>query len=613
MSRLFHGSKIVFLLITWSLCNAQEVQMVPGMEDYSNPGHFINDNDTLYFKTYSGIFKYDGKKVDTIVSFLSNNVLEHTIFQNRVYYTSIDTLNNSNQTLLYEISKDGENTNKVFDTKGDNINRLFHLNGSLIIVSTTQLFSFDGIEVTSIFHGNTRFDEYDRLWIYNNKLLFTCGTELYEFDGESIRKLFEGYVHSSHVIFKGDLYFLTNIAQTVMKYDGESVRKLSVNYPDLGRITELKVFEDKICFLGDIDPRNSDSFFALFEYDGVNNPIRIKDSEGNNLDYTSIEVIFNKKLYLSNYDYVVEYDGVNPPKEILGDDNYWAPKFYFDYGDRMIFVPVYTDNGSEPWYMKKDGTMSEIMDISPGPGYSNAENLFLYKGVLHFNAHNGDGTRLWRYRPCKESRKDVYTESCEPVASPSGNDVYSVSGLYADSLYDAYGCDSVIYTHLSITDIDKSIGFFGNSLISNENNGSNYRWLDCDNNYEELANGPSNRYQLTKAGNYAVEITKYGCTQLSDCKQVNFVGINENDPSSLSVYPNPSQGKMFIAGNYLDEIKTIKVTDLSGKDIPFEIIKENESFVIDFLDIESGVYFMSCILKDNGQMKTVKVFIDNQQ
>lgn len=605
---------LLFVLASSIFLNAQEAQIVPGMENYSNPNHFINDNDTLYFKTYSGIFKFDGIKVDTIVPFLSINAVEYTIFKNRIYYTSKDTLNtsNSNETFLNEISKDGNNTKIVFDTKGDHINRLFHLNGRLIIVSRTQLFSFDGIVATSIFHGNTRFDEYDRLWIYKNKLLFTCGAELYEFDGESIRKLFEGYVHSSHVVFKGDLYFRTNIAQTIMKYDGQVVRKMNVYYPYLEGIRELKVFNNKICFIGFLNPQNADNFTALFEYDGVNNPIRIKDSEGNNLDYTSIEIIYNKKLYLSNYDHVVEYDGVNPPREILGDDYYWVPKFFFDYGDRMIFVPVYTDNGSEPWYMKKDGTIGEIMDISPGPGYSNAEKFFLYKDVLHFNAHNGDGTRLWRYRPCKQSRNDVYVEACAPVLSPSGNEVYDKSGVYSETLSDSYGCDSVVYTHVNIHEIDKTVGFVGNMLISNQS-AENYKWLDCNNNYAVVANGTSSKFYVNESGSYAVELTVNGCIDTTECIEINYVGIDDDKvTSSLTVYPNPSQGTVYISSMNAEEIIGVRCVDVAGKNIPVDLQKSGEKYVVTFLNISSGIYFLKCQMKDN-RVETVKLFIASER
>jgi hypothetical protein len=616
----------LFLLNTWSLCNAQEVQIVSGMENYSILRNCIDDNDTLYFSTYGGIFKFDGIKVDTIAPLSARSGFQYTIYQNKIYFSDTGKTDFVNPSGLYKVSKAGGQITKINEFGANqNIVKLFQANNKLFIVTTNQIHEFDGDAIKQIFESDElSFSMNDELMEYNNNLIFNIHSELYGYDGNQVRLMYSGgdllrdyAILNGMFFFKTALSFQGNVA--IYKYDGNVTRKV-FDMVELYYIYDFLEYKNKLYFMGDTDPSNK-SQLSLFEFDGVNKPQKISSELIDSSESSfNIATIFNRKIILRSTHEIAEFDGVNAPKKLAKELSMYVPTRFFDYGDRLVFTVNSSrtsqdtiDQLAEPWYIDKGGVAHLIKDIRPGVNGSWPGNFFLFRGVLNFEAENADGMQLWRYRPCKKTRKDVYTESCEPIASPSGDDVYSVSGLYADSLFDSYGCDSVIYTHLSITDIDNTIGFFGNSLISNENYGSNYRWLDCDNNYAELANGPSNRYQVSKAGNYAVEITKYGCTQLSDCKEVNFVGINENSPSSLSVYPNPSQGKMFVSGNFLNEIETIKVTDLSGKDIPFEITKENGIFAIDFLDIESGVYFMSCISKDNEQVKTVKVFIDNQQ
>jgi len=65
------------------------------------------------------------------------------------------------------------------------------------------------------------------------------------------------------------------------------------------------------------------------------------------------------------------------------------------------------------------------------------------------------------------------------------------------------------------------------SVLSADQTGGVYQWLDCDNNYAIL-NGETNQsYTPAVTGNYAVEVNMNGCVDTSACFLVDYTGIEE--------------------------------------------------------------------------------------
>jgi hypothetical protein len=83
---------------------------------------------------------------------------------------------------------------------------------------------------------------------------------------------------------------------------------------------------------------------------------------------------------------------------------------------------------------------------------------------------------------------------------------------------------------------------------------------------------------------------------------VNFTiatGMNKNTVENLSVYPNPSTGKIFIAGSDIDHVK---VYSLTGK-----VVYEQNSVVnntVDLTGLENGIYLMTLV--DRNQQTVTK-------
>jgi len=119
--------------------------------------------------------------------------------------------------------------------------------------------------------------------------------------------------------------------------------------------------------------------------------------------------------------------------------------------------------------------------------------------------------------------------------SPSGL-VWSTSGNYVDTIPNAIGCDSIISIDLTINTIDVSVSQAGALLTANET-GATYQWLDCP--VMTAIGGATNQsYNATSNGNYAVVVTKNGCSDTSVCYTITVVGIIENGfENELIIFP----------------------------------------------------------------------------
>ena len=91
----------------------------------------------------------------------------------------------------------------------------------------------------------------------------------------------------------------------------------------------------------------------------------------------------------------------------------------------------------------------------------------------------------------------------------------------------SFGCDSTVTISLTVLPtIDVTLTSVGAILTSNEA-GATYQWLDCDNGNAIIAAETNQSYTATVTGNYAVLITVNGCSDTSSCELVDFTGIEE--------------------------------------------------------------------------------------
>jgi hypothetical protein len=131
--------------------------------------------------------------------------------------------------------------------------------------------------------------------------------------------------------------------------------------------------------------------------------------------------------------------------------------------------------------------------------------------------------------------------------------------------------------------------------------------LTCNTQYTDLkfqwyknnvpVGGATNKnfYPRGEAGKYSVRINKENCYAMSAVFEI-VTGIFNTNTQNLSIYPNPTNGKVFIStdATMFGDME-IQVLDILGKTINTQIIKNitpNQTIPIDLKNISTGVYII---------------------
>ena len=161
----------------------------------------------------------------------------------------------------------------------------------------------------------------------------------------------------------------------------------------------------------------------------------------------------------------------------------------------------------------------------------------------------------------------------------------------------ANGCDSTVNLTLSVETIDNTVGASGTTLTANQT-GATYQWVDCDNGNAAITGETNATFTPSVTGNYAVEVTLNGCTEMSACTLVDFTSLEELNINGGVVFPNPVKDIFEIKNiEKFGTIQSIVLMDANGRVVQ-TISVDTPSGNIGHLD--SGVYFLK-IQGDSGQ------------
>ncbi len=200
----------------------------------------------------------------------------------------------------------------------------------------------------------------------------------------------------------------------------------------------------------------------------------------------------------------------------------------------------------------------------------------------------GGGFEYIRSTDCR-SYGSITETACNSYTSPSGK-VWTVSGMYQDTVSNDQGCDSIISIDLTINSVNVNVTTNGDTIMTQESD-ARYQWLDCPN--FGIVSGETNSSFITlKSGEYAVEITKTGCVDTSDCVSVQNSSVGSLNAAKLTIYPNPSNGSVTISLENGSEQLTIQQFDLFGKLVSTSTYN-NQSHIDFELVGETGTYILS--------------------
>lgn len=156
------------------------------------------------------------------------------------------------------------------------------------------------------------------------------------------------------------------------------------------------------------------------------------------------------------------------------------------------------------------------------------------------------------------------------------------------------GCDSTVIVSVIVTLTNTQVAQNATSLIALGQN-YQYQWVDCGNNFSNLANGQSAVYTPIVNGSYAVILTHNGCIDTSACYLVSNLpnlSVNESGKLTVSIAPNPTTNRTVISFGQTIDAGTIAVYSNDGRKIFESTIEGVEKYEIDLSPFERGTYFV---------------------
>ncbi|MFK7921175.1 MAG: LamG-like jellyroll fold domain-containing protein, partial [Bacteroidia bacterium] len=198
--------------------------------------------------------------------------------------------------------------------------------------------------------------------------------------------------------------------------------------------------------------------------------------------------------------------------------------------------------------------------------------------------------------------------SCGPYTSPSGNYTWTTSGTYQDTIPNQEGCLEYLTLNVSIVDIDTSV-VQDNRDLTAQATGVSYQWLDCNNNFAAVLAANQQTFVPDDPGSYAVQISDNGCIDTSSCFTVSS-GLSiyqQSFDTRIQVYPNPSTDHFVIdLGGVYQDIQ-YQLQSIDGKNLLTERSAQRQKLKLDLINYPAGIYLLK--VEADGKTARMKLYV----
>ncbi len=189
--------------------------------------------------------------------------------------------------------------------------------------------------------------------------------------------------------------------------------------------------------------------------------------------------------------------------------------------------------------------------------------------------------------------------STDSTILANGESVYAVTVTGSS-------CTAVDSVNITVINLDTAATISGNTITAVQSN-ANYQWVNCDDDFSDISGATNQNFTASSNGNYAVEISQYGCNITTSCYEIEGIGISEIVLiSSFEIYPNPADGNILIK-NSEEFFNTfyLKIENVFGQ-IIFDRNLNNDKEIIDISFLTAGTYIVSV---QNNFEKSIKKLI----
>ncbi|MGB0918015.1 MAG: T9SS type A sorting domain-containing protein, partial [Flavobacteriales bacterium] len=204
-----------------------------------------------------------------------------------------------------------------------------------------------------------------------------------------------------------------------------------------------------------------------------------------------------------------------------------------------------------------------------------------------------------------DATTDVIT-ACDSYEWIDGTTYTSDNNTAQVTLTNQAGCDSVVTLDLTINSVGITSVMSTGNTISATNSGATFQWVDCDDNFAPIAGETGNSFTPASTGNYAVEVTNNGCTEITNCVSVMITSLNDQSLNErVSIYPQPSNGELSVNLGGLENVN-LSVYGSNGQ-LVHQMANIQQSVYTMNLNQPAGLYVM--LLEAEGNTARFKIVL----
>ena len=221
------------------------------------------------------------------------------------------------------------------------------------------------------------------------------------------------------------------------------------------------------------------------------------------------------------------------------------------------------------------GTFKSAIDLDPGPG------------EFTFSSNGQTDPFIAKYT-CTGNTQFSQT-ACQEYISPSGNHIWSNSGIYSDTLFYGTECFNSLTIDLDIIQLDSTVTLNESVMVANQDE-AEYQWFNCANPQVPISGANEQIFSPMESGEYGVLISINGCEATSECYNFIVSSVNNPNPSQVVVYPNPTNG-IFSISSKMSPNSEFRLFDITARiALTGKLSIENTS--IDISNFPDGLYFL---------------------
>jgi hypothetical protein len=169
--------------------------------------------------------------------------------------------------------------------------------------------------------------------------------------------------------------------------------------------------------------------------------------------------------------------------------------------------------------------------------------------------------------------------------APTTTQTYTVTGT---ALNGCQASDQVVVT-VNATPV-ALVSIVDDVTIAASPAGMNYQWINCASG-TDIPTATAAQFTASVNGSYAVIVTSLqGCEDVSDCIDINSVGLDQINISDINVFPNPTNGEVNVTMPENMNVD-VQIFDAQGKLVSEQMNVTNNG-KLNISNVTPGVYMV---------------------